>query len=296
MYKDRDTLIKRARAKYISKGLSIKLLLANPSSPMKSSYFGSLLCSHNLQQSGKRLTTSYCKQRWCAVCNRIRTAKLIAGYLPALREMKEPFFVTLTKQTVPGEELRSNIDLMEKVWRQILHSDSNRRRKIKGIRKGECTIRPSSHYHFHYHVIVDGKDAAEWLIKSWLSRLPGVADVQAQDYKPANEDSLKEMFKYFTKLLVSDPNNGREFYPSIRMDVIFQAMKGRRTIQPFGGLRPVEEDIEDLVGQVYDSLEGEDQMWRWSNTDWYNSEGQGLTGYEPNESFKALINNGERSD
>ncbi|MBO0953342.1 protein rep, partial [Fibrella forsythiae] len=267
MHKDKATLLRRARAKYISKSLSSSLLRKNPDSPLKNSYYGSLLCSHNLYQAGQRITTSYCKQRWCAVCNRIRTAKLIGGYLPTLKGMKDPQFVTLTKQTVPDKDLVASMDLMEKVWRQILRSDANKKRKIKGIRKGECTIRPNNHYHFHYHVIVDGRENAEWLIDAWLTRLKGVADAQAQNYRRADENSLKEMFKYFTKLIVSTADHDKQLYPADRMDVIFLAMKGRRTIQPFGGLHAVADDIDDLVGQVYESLEGADQVWKWSDTD-----------------------------
>lgn len=289
MYKDRDTLVKRARHKYLSKGVAIGLLANNPESPLKNSYYGSLLCSHNLYQAGKRVTTSYCKQRWCAVCNRVRTAKLISGYLPVIKNMVDPYFVTLTKQTVDGEQLRDSIDLMEKTWRQILRSDANKKIKIRGIRKAECTIRPKSHYHYHYHVIVDGEDKAKWLINSWLSRLPGVTDSGAQYYTPANETSLKEMFKYFTKLLITDSVGNKEFYPTKRMNIIFTALKGKRTIQPFGGVSAVSEDIDSLVGQIYESLDGADKVWQWRENDWYSPDGEKLTGYEPSEKFKALF-------
>lgn len=289
MYKDNDTLLKRARAKYISKKVSIGLLKNNPDSPLKNSYYGSLLCTHNLHQSGHKLTSSYCKQRWCAVCNRIRTAKLITGYVPVLNELIQPYFVTLTKKTVSANELSGSIDLMEKTWRKILHSDAGKRRKIKGIRKCECTIRPNGQYHYHYHVIVEGKESAEWLVNAWLQRLPDSTDVKAQDCKPADDNSLKEMFKYFTKLLIATGPNTKEFYPTKRMDVIFQAMKGKRVIQSFGGFSPVSDDIDELSGQVYSLLEGDIDVWKWKDTDWYNTAGQALTGYTPTQKFKEIV-------
>lgn len=289
MHKDKNTLLKRARSKYLSKHISLSLYHQNPNSTLKNSYYGSLLCSHNLYQEGRRLQTSYCKQRWCAVCNRIKTAKLISGYLPVLEEMKQPYFVTLTKKTVSGDLLKDNIDFMEKTWRKILHSDSGKKKKIRGIRKSECTIRPAGQYHFHFHIIVDGKEAAEWLIQSWLSRLPEEANIIAQDYKPADANSLKEMFKYFTKLLTTTGKDMKKFYPTRRMDVIFKAMKGKRVVQSFGGIRAVNEDLEDLNSQIYDLLEDDIDTWKWRDTDWYNSAGIRLTGYDPTEKFKLLV-------
>lgn len=291
MHKDKGTLLKRARSKYISKQLALSLLHSNPDSPLKNSYFGSLLCTHNLHQSGTRLTSSYCKQRWCAVCNRIRTAKLITGYMPVLEQMHDPYFVTLTKKTVSDVDLKDNIALMEKTWRKILHSDSGKRRKPSGIRKSECTIRPGGLYHYHYHVIVDGKETAQWLIDSWLSRLPELAVPDAQNCKPAGSESLKEMFKYFTKLITTTPDHKKSFYPTKRMDVIFQAMKGKRVIQSFGSVKPITEEISDpLVGQVYDLLGDDVDVWKWKDTDWYNTSGKALTGYKPSDNFKNLLN------
>ena len=101
-FNDKSVLLRRARAKFLSKALAKQLLKANPDSKLFKSYRATLSCSSVLQQNGKKLTTLYCKNRWCAVCNRIRTAKLIGGYSEQLEEFKEPYFVTLTKKTVKG--------------------------------------------------------------------------------------------------------------------------------------------------------------------------------------------------
>lgn len=288
MDKDNDTLTKRARSKYLSDNLTRALLRDNPNSPLTKSYYGSRLCTKYIYQSGKKLNTKYCKQRWCPVCNRIQTAKLISGYVPVLERMNQPYFVTLTKKTVPQEQLEESIALMDSTWRRILHSDAGKRRKINGIRKSECTVRPNNHYHFHYHVIVEGKEAAEWLVDSWLSRLSDVADIKAQDFKPADENSLKEIFKYFTKLLTNNSIGDKEFYSTTSMDVVFQAMKRKRVIQPFGNVKAVKDDI-DLSNRVYDLLESGYNTWTWKDNDWYGMDGNPLTGYEPNEKFRQLI-------
>jgi hypothetical protein len=289
MCKDKDTLVKRARAKYLSKQLAQKLRHCNAESPLNESYYGSMLCSGVMRQEGRKLVTTYCKQRWCAVCNRIRTAKAISSYLPVIRALDELYFVTLTKKTVNTDELRGSIELMNKTWRKITDTARSKRDMFQGIRKAECTIRPGGLYHYHFHVVVSGKENAEWLVKNWLKRLKGQADVKAQDYRPADERSLKEVFKYFTKLTTSNKNGERSLYDYNRMDTIFQAMRGRRVFQPFGGLRMASEELEDMNGQDFECLEEAEQVWQWHSEDWINSVGECLTGYRASEGFKRLF-------
>ena len=76
------------------------------------------------------------------------------------------------------------------------------------------------------------------------------------------------------------------------MDVIFQAMRGRRVFQPFGGLRAVTEEVERITAQEYENLEEGFHSWKWYSEDWFNELGECLTGYKPNESFEELFNNG----
>lgn len=285
---DKSTLLKKARAKYLSKQLAIKLLEYNPTSDLTKSYYGSLLCSHYLNQLGKKLTTKYCKHRWCAVCNRIRTAHFILGYQSEIKALKDPYFVTLTKPTVLEADLATSIGLMGEVWRKIMLCRENRYKlKIKGIRKTECTIRPNDLYHYHFHVIIEGKENAKWLISEWLKRMPG-ADPKGQDMRKANERSLKELFKYMTKLTVKKGEK-RELMDYKRMDVIFKAMYKRRVFQPFGGVKLFSEEMEDITGQEYEHLESCEKVWKWSVDDWIDEWGECLTGYSPSAELKALF-------
>lgn len=289
MYKDNNTLLKRARSKYLSFGLAINLKQNNPESPLEKSYYGSMLCSGIMRQEGKKLVTTYCKQRWCAVCNRIRTAKTISGYLPVIRALDEIYFVTLTKKTVLSPDLKKSIDLMNSTWRKITDIARNKRFLFQGIRKAECTIRPNGLYHYHFHVVISGKENAEWLVKNWLKRLGNNADSKAQDCRKADEQSLKEIFKYFTKLTASNKQGERKLYDYRRMDVIFQAMRNRRVFQPFGGLRILSEEIEDINSQDFECLEDAEQVWKWYSEDWINDCGECLTGYHPSDGFKKLF-------
>ena len=52
-----------------------------------------------------------------------------------------------------------------------------------------------------------------------------------------------------------DKTEERELYDPKRMDVIFRAIRGQRTFQPFGGLKQVSEEIETLIVEEYNEIE-----------------------------------------
>ncbi len=281
-----ESLVRRARAKYLSNALANRLLEHNPDSALRASYGHTRGCNTVLVQDGQQLTTTYCKNRWCATCNRIRTAKLINGYEPVLAKFKNPYFVTLTKQTVSAADLPDSIKLMGETWRTIVNDRYGRKRKIVGVRKAECTIRPNDKYHYHFHVVIEGKENADWLVGRWLSVMGKLADPKAQDIRVADKKSLKELFKYFTKLTVK---GGESLIDYKRMDVIFAALRGKRVYQPFGGIRPISEEIDDVQSVDYDFLENVQQLWCWDVNDWINDYGDCLTGYRPSDRLKAYF-------
>ena len=288
------TLQKKAKKKYLSKGIAYHLYYETDS-PLRKSYQNSIYCADVLapNKTQTKLTSKYCKNRWCPLCSSIRIAMLINGYGPQLKELKEPYFVTLTAPTVPAEELPARIELFRKSFRQIVDNYRARKMGMKGIRKAECTVRPKDLYHYHFHVIIDGKVNAEFLVKRWLEIVPGALP-QSQDLRPADEGSFIELFKYFTKLVAKDKRTGmREIVDYKRLDIIFQALRGKRTFQPFGGLKAVSEDIdeEELEANILISA---DSIFKWITDDWVNLEtGECLTGFKPSDSLKRLIDEEE---
>lgn len=287
-------LQKKAKKKYLSLGIAYHLYYETDS-PLRKSYQHSMYCADvltpNKQQN--KLTAKYCKNRWCPLCSSIRIAMLINGYGPQLKGLNEPYFVTLTAPTVPAEELPARIELFRKSFRQIVDNYSARKMGMKGIRKAECTVRPKGLYHYHFHVIIGGKENAEFLVKRWLEIVPGALP-QSQDLRPADEGSFIELFKYFTKLVVKDKRTGmREIVDYKRLDIIFQALRGKRTFQPFGGLKAVSEEIdeEELEANILISA---DSIFKWIMDDWVNLEtGECLTGFKPSDSLKRLIDEEE---
>ena len=276
----KKTLYKRAKAKYISNNLALKL--KDLRSDLERSYFRTFGCASTLEQKGEKITGMYCNNRWCLVCNRIRTAKLIKGYMQPLSELNDPYFVTLTTPNVSDKELRTHIKYMTRTFTKIKDMHRKAKDPIKGLRKTECTFNPRRNdYNPHFHLIVEGKATAQAIIKQWVNRIEG-AHLEAQDMRPADDNSIYELFKYFTKLSYKGGTNLKA------LDNIFQAMQGMRTFQPFG-IKKVSEDIEELQSEIYKEIEQREATWLWCEDDWIDiSTGETLTGHTPSEALKDI--------
>jgi len=279
-----QNLTKRARAKYMTNSYTVAL--ASLKSPLQKSYNNTVYgCATTILQTQNKLTSTYCKNRWCLVCNRIRTAKLISGYLPQLEKIEHKYFVTLTIPNVTGSELRGSIQEMTKKFQVINKSFANRNNKLVGIRKLECTYNPiRGDFHPHFHLIIQGKANAELLLQEWLKRFPK-ASIQAQDVRKADNSSVYELFKYFTKII---SNKSIYIQP---LDIIFQAMRNLRVYQSFG-IRMISDEIEELQSELYTDIVKCDKVWTWLEQDWIDFEtGEFLTGYVPDDTLIKLMKN-----
>jgi len=159
---------------------------------------------------------------------------------------------------------------------------------IIGIRKLECTYNPvTDDFHPHLHFIVSGYQNAVKMREMWLKRNV-TAGIKAQDIRKANEDSIMELFKYFSKIVT------KEHIYIKALDTIMRAMYGLRTFQPMGVKKAkiVTEDIEELQSQIYSDLEQRETHWSWIESDWIDrSTGETLTGYEPSANIVTLLQN-----
>lgn len=288
--------LKKARKKYFSFGLAINLAKKNPESPLYHSYINTLACAKHLVVDEKgKAHSKYCKNRWCPLCQSIRIARLIDGYKSQLEKYPELFFVTLTRPTVPAEQLKEQRQKMYHSFTCIRSSKYFRKNEFSGLRKAECTIRPNGHYHFHFHVLVNSKEAAEYMVKRWLKLNPD-SDPQAQNIRTVDKSngSMLEIFKYFTKLIAKLKNaDGTEetFINYTRLNVIFEFMRGQRVFQPFGSLHPINEDFDEEELDIDLDVQQANSLWRWSMSDWYNIDtGELLTGYVPAAKLTELIN------
>lgn len=275
-----DKLNKRARSKYLQK--EWLTALASLNSPLKKNYRFALKCSQEIIQDGVKLKTKYCGNRFCIICNRIRTGKLINGYTTALDTMQDKRFVTLTRPNVKAEHLKTEIDSLYQVWRKIARRAVKQKILFRGIRKLEVTYNPERNdYHPHFHLIVDGEHTAEWIVNEWISFNPS-ANRKAQDHREAHDP--KELFKYCTKMLTKAsklPGASSFFYP-VQMDIIFCALRNCRTFQPFGDIRMISEDIETETALVSTHVDAGDDVWTWTGEGWTSTgTGEMLTTFTP---------------
>ena len=280
----RQKLLKRARSKYITNGITGKLRALK--SPLEKSYLNTFFCCSSMQQKGQVITSTYCGNRWCLLCNRIRTARLISGYQKPLTDLPDLHFVTLTRPNVSAHLLRSEIKTMLSELREIQNGFFRKNKiQFRGIRKIECTYNiKRDDYHPHFHLIVSGREQAYLLRDLWVKRNP-TANLAAQDIRKCDENSLLELFKYFTKII----QDGKLYAQPL--DNIFRAIRRVRVFQPFG-IRKVSEEIEELISEEYE-IQMREVVWIWRDDqqsgDWYSVEtGEGLTGYAPNDWAKGF--------
>ena len=267
-------LLKRARSKWYTERIVGGLLFLD--TPLLKYYQGAYYCNHTLVQTDQSLSAHYCNTRVCHICNRIRTAKMMNGYLPQLAGKKTEF-VTLTLPNVTAEELRSTCEFMTKTAANVIrHFREKKGIEINGIRKLEVTYNNDEDtFHPHLHMIVDKE--GNQIIQEWLKRVSG-ANIKAQDCREADQESLNELFKYTTKII--GHAKGEYVVYTKALDVIMQALYKKRCFQPFGNIHKVVEDVDsELEGQVYNIQPYSVMEWTWEDCDWVNMYRDTLTGY-----------------
>lgn len=267
---DIQKLNRRAKSKWYSEQISKPL--SELDSELKDYYANSLTCNQTIKRVGKKLTSNYCNARHCNICNRIRTAKAINHYQKEFERLEELEFTTLTIPNCHKEELKPTIELLIKSFSNITRVIREKRKiNFNGIRKIEITYNSKEDtYHPHIHFLHSG-NCGMMFIEEWLKRFPK-ASIKAQDTRQADKNSVKELFKYTTKVLVKDSIDKETiniFLPAI--DNILIAMRNKRSFQSFGKIKMISEDIEELRTEEYDSLNEEYKTYyNWDISNWYD--------------------------
>jgi hypothetical protein len=299
---------KRARSKWLTSAVLDKL--EQLGSPLN--YAAAWSCCSTVKQEDGTLTTHYCKQRWCIVCNRIRMGRRINDYGPVFEAWNEAgdavHLVTLTVPNCEAGELPSTLDEMRdrlKLCRKAIRR--TRGLRYEAVRALEVTYNAQRRdFHPHFHMAVRGREAAEAVIAEWLKRWPE-ASRKAQDVRPwdGSADGLKELTKYCTKLIgVGD----EDAPPAHAIDTIFRALEGRHLFRPVGfhlsdyrpDLDPEADpdefdDLEATVPAYSEATEG--RLWDWDAHlgDWVDLDtGECLSGWTPTEADREAVRAGRR--
>lgn len=288
------TMRKRARSKHVGLVLATRLTeyakghLGEPEGSLEQSYRNSIYCAGVQIQEAGLIRSRYCSNRWCPVCNRIRMGKAISTYMPHVDCWERPCFVTLTVQNCSAAELPWLVDRMLAAFTASTGKVKRTMGKVTAIRKMECTY--GKGYHPHFHVIVDGPEAAYALRDAWMVFGPKYTrrrvSAEAQHVQEADKRSLVELFKYATKLVAKGPDGVKRFISVKRLDVIFRALRNRRTYQTYGFKASTDtESVTDCEATVTAFKEVHSRViWLWDQgmADWVNhATGECLTGNEP---------------
>lgn len=293
----RKTFQKRARAKFLTNAMVLRLVDVGDSKLTKA-YWSTWHCSSILHRKGDKLTSKYCKQRWCIVCSRIRTAQIIKQYLPAFESWEDKVFVTLTVPSCTEEALKDTIGSIKasfEVIRRKMENDFTRGKRdnpLIGVRKLEVTYNPQTgNYHPHFHLIMRDRKTADDLREHWLYLFPE-ASWDAQNVKQADNGSCLELCKYFTKLISS--HSKERLIHVDPLNAIFESVSGDRTFQAYRVPKLPCDKTDDEVENLVAELEI-DAVYEWSQvvTDWVEqTTGEPLTGYEPDRALQILVETG----
>jgi hypothetical protein len=303
----RERMQKRARAKYLTSDLLEELEDLDSRIP----YSRARSCCRTVVQEDGELKCSYCKCRWCIVCNRIRMGKILSDYLPVLEMWEDEggvFFVTLTTPNVEEGELRSQLEEMKKKLRYCRRSiRETKGMDFRAVENWEVTYNGDREdYNPHVHVAVRGKKQAIALLEEWLKRW-GSANKAGQDVRKwdGTKGGMQELAKYATKMIAP---GSEDRPPAEALDVIFRALYRLHLINPTGFEKEEEkararrhkegeetdeestasperdeqeeDPFEDLNAGVPAYVRPEEEcVWEWEGKDWFSAEtGESLVG------------------
>ena len=176
-----NALLIRGRGKWNSYNIAFQMIRyaeENKSLIDLDSYWDSYHCNGTLfQDENGKMTTNYCKKRWCVICNRIRTGIMWNKYAPILTDLPLKF-VTLTTHFTNYCTTQADLDFARKLYlkaiKNIMRKLQKKVGKVIAIRKTEVTYEPreslngEKSFHLHYHFLIDDThNSAELLRTLW---------------------------------------------------------------------------------------------------------------------------------
>ena len=322
---DKEKLLKRAPRKYISRGLSLAMINYIKSIRLETdlpeaeldiyinSFWNMFRCVDTLKKKDGKITSKYCKNRLCMVCNSIRQAKQINKFHPVISEWKNARFVTVTGgPTVAKEQLSGRLDFMQQVdkgIRKMIQKKFSRGKceKFTAIKKIECTFSFSNFgFHPHYHYIFKSPEIAKTYVSEWLKRTAILGTYEgAQKNIPCDSNTVLELTKYFTKVstTVETKTGDKVINPRklIYLDSLFYqfiAFRNKRTFtsynikfQPEPAEAVIVDDAEII--EVQEGLEGgpPTDYYTWAMNDWYSIKtGLGASDYIVDNRTRNIVN------
>jgi hypothetical protein len=97
-------------------------------------------------------------------------------------------------------------------------------------------------------------------------------NIKGQDTRIANKETLTEIFKYTTKVFVKDIYDKKTMNVYLQaIDTMMVAMKDKRTWQPFGNIKRISEDVEELKSEDFKILDEDYNTYHvWEKHTWFD--------------------------
>jgi hypothetical protein len=285
-------LVKRARAKYFTLAFLYPLIDLQGANNKK--YWSAWHCSRILKvtdyETFSKVQGKYCKQRFCTVCNRIRTANYINSYTKVINTFSEPYMLTLTLRNCKGKDLRFTIQQMQSFFRYFNKQQTKAGYKNKYLRKLEVTFNhDKTTYHPHYHIVTENKPLADRILSDWLLFYGSATNLKAQNVKICDSNAKIELFKYFTDIIKK--KDGIYKFEPLAFDLIISALDRIRIFQPVGIKKMTDpEQIELFSQEISEVLHESEYYYDERVADWVGFHNKThLTGYKPSEKFKMMV-------
>jgi hypothetical protein len=171
-----------------------------------------LLCQTELVEAEHRSHSIYCRERCCLICLANRKAQIVNTYLPIVKDMPDPHFLTITAQSVTKDGLKVRVDETVKAIRILIARYKKRWQRGKqiqfyGLWSLESNYNPLKlTYNPHIHMILPTEYAAQTFMEDWMEywKQKGVPiSIKGQKYRKVDKDREKdliEIVKYGSKI------------------------------------------------------------------------------------------------
>lgn len=272
-----ETLQRRAFSKYYT--IKILMPLIDLKNARQKKYWNTFHCCNTLEQNADgKIISKYCKNRWCIICNRIRSGILHNTHRRVLERVSTRFITltsNFTRKCITTADLIETLDLYYLSWNKVWRNTKNKYGKLKCLRKTEVTYSfRDGWFHPHFHIILEcNSDEADFVLAQWkriIKENDGFAGDDGNHHRIADEGTFAETFKYLCKMydIVENKKTGElDFilpYPAQKLDDIYSALKGRRIFQSYN-LKDVEIDnFDDLQATIFtDEIREYHTLWDW---------------------------------
>jgi hypothetical protein len=120
-----------------------------------------------------------------------------------------------------------------------------------------------------------------------MRHFPDDTNEKGQDITKADDDSMIELFKYFTKIVTK-----KKAIPPENLNEIFIAIRKMHTVRPFGFQVSLPEDEEEIEFDLESKEMSELNIYGWEQElhDWVSQiTGEKLSGYVPSDKVKEWV-------